>query len=106
MIISFIVWSIVAIIFLGIGISCRKSKETIVLFTFAEPPKVRDIKQYNNAVSKLWFAAAGVLELLGIPFLFLEQKFPECFSIMLGVVILLLVMIIAYFNIEKKYRIR
>ena len=41
MILGFIVWSVVAIIFWGIGISCRKSHEAVGFFTFDQPPIVK-----------------------------------------------------------------
>lgn len=36
MVIAFIIWSIVAALFLGIGISCRKSNEAVGFFTFVK----------------------------------------------------------------------
>ena len=62
MIIAFIIWSIVAAVFFGIGISCRRSSEAVGFFTFVKPPIVDDIRHYNNAVSVLWFVAASVFE--------------------------------------------
>ena len=61
MIIGFIIWSIVTVIFLGIGISCCKSNEAVGFFTGSQPPVVEDVKCYNNAVSKLEFVVAIVL---------------------------------------------
>ena len=37
---GFIIWSICAAIFGGIGISCRKSREAAGFFTFVKPPVV------------------------------------------------------------------
>lgn len=105
MMIGFIVWSIAAIIFLGIGISSRKASEPVSFFTFIKPPniKIENIKQYNNAVSVLWIAAAGVLELTGIPLLFLKQNSPVFILVSFAVVILILAMMVVYLQIEKKY---
>ena len=47
MIIAFIIWSIVATIFLGIGISCRKSSEAVGFFIFVKLSVVDNIRQYN-----------------------------------------------------------
>ena len=63
MIIAFVIWSVVSVIFLGIGISCRKSE---------------------NAVSMLWFSSAIFFEILGIPFLFLGQNSPLFIPIVFG----------------------
>lgn len=104
MIIAFFIWSIVAAIFLGIGISCRKSSEAVGFFTFVKPPVVDDIRHYNNAVSVLWIVAAVVLEMMGVPFLFLEQNSPVFILIIFAVILLIIVMILTYIKIEEKYK--
>lgn len=48
--IAFMIWSIVAVIFLGMGISCQKSGEAVGFFTFVKPPAVNDIRKYNHAI--------------------------------------------------------
>lgn len=104
MIIGFIIWSLVAAIFLGIGISCRKSTEAAGFFTGCKPPEVKDIKKYNHAVANLWFISAAVYEVLGIPLLFLEQNsagfIPVIFATVWGVII----MVVVYLKIEAKYK--
>lgn len=104
MIIAFIIWSIVAAIFSGIGISCRRSNEAVGFFTFVKPPVVDDIRRYNNAVSVLWFVAAVVLEIMGVPFLFLEQNSPVFILLIFAVIILIIVMIVTYIKIEGKHK--
>ena len=104
MIIGFVIWSIVAIIFFGIGISCRKSHEAVGFFTFVKPPVVEDVEHYNNAISILWFIAAGVLEIIGIPILFLKQNSPLCIPIIFVVIVGVIAMVIAYLKIEEKYK--
>lgn len=104
MIIAFIIWSIVAAIFLGIGISCRRSNEAVGFFTFVKPPVVDDIRRYNNAVSVLWFVAAVVLEIMGVPFLLLEQNSPVFILLIFAVMILIIVMMVTYIKIEGKYK--
>lgn len=104
MVIAFVIWSIVAALFLGIGISCRKSNEAVGFFTFAEPPTVEDVRHYNNAVSVLWFVAAVVLEIIGLPFLFIEQNSPLFFLLIFAVMILIIVMMVVYIKIEGKYK--
>lgn len=104
MMIAFIIWSVVAAIFLGIGISCRKSSEPVGFFTFTNPPIVEDIKRYNNAVSVVWFGAAVVLEIIGIPLLFLEQNSPVSILLIFAVLILVIAMMVAYLKIEGKLK--
>lgn len=104
MIIAFIIWSIVAVVFLAIGINCRKSSESVGFFTFVEPPKVGDVNNYNKAVGKLWFVVAILFELIGVPFLFLKQHSPYFILLTLEVMFLVIAMAVVYLNIEKKYR--
>lgn len=96
--------SIVALVLLAIGISCRKANEAVGFFTFVKPSKVENVKDYNIAVSILWFVAAGVIEILGIPMLFLEQNSPLFIIVTFAVVILVIVMMVAYIKIEAKYK--
>lgn len=104
MIIVFMIWSVVAVMFLMIGISTWKSKEAAGFFTFVNPPKVKDVMRYNHAVAKLWFAAALLLEILGVPFLWAEQNSPLFIFVILGVVILVIAMMIVYIRVEAKYK--
>lgn len=76
MVIGFIVVSIVALVLVAIGINCRRANEAVGFFTFVKPPTVENVKAYNIAVSILWFVAVSVIEILGIPMLFLEQNSP------------------------------
>jgi len=104
MIIAFAIWTIVAVLFLGIGINGRKSKEAVGFFTFQKPPVVTDVKKYNRSVSMLWMIAAVLLEILGIPILFLEQNSPMFIPVIFGVAALMIGMIIVYLRIEAKYK--
>lgn len=104
MVIGFIVVSIVAFVLLAIGISCRKANEAVGFFTFTKPPEVENVKDYNIAVSILWFVAAGVIEILGILMLFLEQNSPIFIIVLFAVVILVIAMMVVYIKIEAKYK--
>ena len=104
MIIAFVIWSVAAVIFLAIGVSAWKAKEPIGFFTFVNPPKVKDVGCYNHAVAKLWFVAAIIFEILGIPMLWSEQNSPRFIFIILGVVILVIAMAIVYTKVEAKYK--
>ena len=105
MLIAFIIWSIVAVLFFVIGIVGRKSKEAVGFFAFVKPPEVKDVNKYNHAVSALWIIAAVVLEIIGVPFLFLEQNSPYAILVIFGVVVLSIGMMIAYLRIESKYKV-
>lgn len=102
--IAFIIWSIVTVIFLGIGMSGQNSKEAVGFFTFVKPPVVTEIAKYNRSVSRIWIVSAVILEILGIPFLFFGQNSPVFLFVIFGVVILLIGMMIVYLKVEAKYR--
>lgn len=104
MIIAFIIWSIVALMFFVIGISGIKSKEAVGFFTFVKPTVVTDVCGYNRSVSILWIIAAIIFEILGVPFLFLEQNSPIIFFTVLGVVVWIIGIMIVYLRIEEKYK--
>lgn len=104
MIIGFIIWSICALIFCFIGVGCWKSEEAVGFFTFVKPPEVSDVNRYNHAVSILWIVSAVLMELLGIPILFIEQNSPVFLIMVFGVVVLVIGMMITYSRIEAKYK--
>lgn len=104
MLIAFIIWSVVAVLFLGIGIVGRKSKEAVGFFTFVKPPKVTDLNKYNHSVSILWIIVAVIFEIIGVPLLFLEQNSPMFIFVIVGVAALSIGMMIAYLKIEEKYK--
>ena len=102
MIIGFVIWSIVALTFVSIAISTYRAEEPVGFFTFVKPPIVKDIKKYNKAVSVLWLVFAIILEVIGIPFLFLKQNSPLFLVMILGVVALVIGLMIAYLRLESK----
>ena len=105
MLFIFVVYSICAVLFLGIGLRARRAKEAVGFFTGVEPPTVYDIEKYNRAVSRLWVVAAGILEmLLGIPSLFIGQNIPAMLLLVFGTVAWVFGIIIVYLRIESKYR--
>ena len=103
-IIGFAIWSIVSIIILCIGISAWNSKEPVGFFTGVKPPEVKDIRKYNHSVALLWIAYALLIEILGIPLLFLEQNSAGFIPIIFGVVIITIGLIVAYLKIERGHR--
>ena len=102
MLIGFVIWSIVSLIFVGIGISARRAKEPVGFFTGVKPPVVKDKVKYNKAVSMLWFVYAILLELLGLPLLFLKQNSPGFVISILGTVFISIGLAIAYTFILAK----
>ena len=101
---GFVIWSITSVIMLGIGIWSYRSEKPVGFFTGTKPPDVKDAKKYNHAVGLLWFAYAVLLELLGIPLLFLEQNSAGFIPVFLGTIAITIGLMIGYVMIEKKHR--
>lgn len=104
MMLGFAIWSLVGLIIVLIGRGAWKSKTPVGFFTGTKPPEVTDVKGYNHAVAILWFIYAGVYEILGLPFLFLQQNSQGFVPIIFGVLIATLGLILGYVRIERKYR--
>ena len=104
MIMGFVIWSIVFAIMLGIGIWSYRSEKPVGFFTGTKPPEVKDAKKYNHAVGILWFSYAVLLELFGIPFLFLEQNSAGFIPVYLGTIVISIGLMVGYVVIEKKHR--
>lgn len=103
--IGFLVLSITVSVFVIIGIFCLNSKNAVGFFTRTEPPKIEpeNIKRYNRAVSILWFVFATLFEIVGLPLLFVEQNCPIAIFMLLGSMILVITMILAYLRIVDRY---
>lgn len=90
--------------FFIIGIVCRKAEKPIGFFANAEPPKVKDVRKYNDAVSLIWFYGGGVMELLGVPLLFCRQNSPVFIISVIGAVFTVIAMAAVYMMTEDKYK--
>lgn len=106
MIIGFVIWSIVSVIFLGIGLNCRKQKEAVGFFTFVKPPTVdaENVKRYNCEVSRMWIVFTIVFEVIGVSMLYAEQNSPIVVFMIPVSMWLVIVTMIAYIRIEDKYK--
>ena len=104
MIIGFVIWSITSAVMLGIGIWSYRSKEPVGFFSGVKPPEVKDTKKYNHAVAILWFVYAVLLEILGIPLLFLKQNSAGFVLPLIGTVLISIGLAVGYTFVEKKHR--
>lgn len=104
MITGFIIWSLVSVILSSIGISAWISKKPVGFFTGVKSPEVKNTEKYNHSVAALWFAYAILIEICGIPLLFLEQNSAGFVPVIFGVVAITIAVCIVYLRIEKKYR--
>ena len=105
MVIGFVIWSVCSMIFIVIGIDCWKSQNAVGFFTFTKPPMIKEenVKKYNHAVSILWFIFAVLLEAVGLPLLFINQNSPVFVLMIFEVIVLVIALIIAFIQIERKY---
>lgn len=104
MILGFVIWSIVCVILVFIGAFSWKSKDEVGFFAGVKPPRVSDVKKYNHSVAILWFVYAILMEITGIPLLFLEQNSAGFVPVILIVVVITIGLVIVYTRIEKKYK--
>lgn len=104
MVVAFIIWSIVALIFVVIGIVNWRSKTEVGFFTGVEPGKKKDIVGYNHAVAKIWFFYATILEIIGLPFVFIPQNSIMAVVVMLAVVLLTIGIMVVYVKVDAKYK--
>ena len=102
--IAFVIWSLVSAVLFGIGVSAWMSKKPVGFFTGVKPPEVKDTKKYNHSVAVLWFVYAVFIEICGVPLLFLEQNSVGFIPVIFGVAVITIALLIAYLQIEKKYR--
>ncbi len=104
MMIGFIIWSLVALIFVGVSIWAWKAKEAVGFFAGVKPPEVKDVKKYNHSVSILWLVYSVLLEGLGVPFLFLKQNSAWFVIPYIGTVVITIGLVVAYNIISTKNR--
>lgn len=104
MIIGFVIWSAVSLLLLGIGIWTRRSEKPAGFFSGIKPPEVSDVRQYNRAVSAIWFTYSVLFELLGIPLLLLRQNSGGFVWSILGVVFITITLPVAYSRVLSKYQ--
>ena len=104
MIAGFIFWTAIALAIAVIGIIAGRSKKASGFFAGVNPPEVTDVVKYNRSVGILWIVYAVLLELFGVPLLFMKQNSAGFAVSILGVVFISIGLAIAYTLILAKYR--
>ena len=104
MIVGFIIWSSVAVLLAGIGISTWNSRKPAGFFAGIQPPQVKDVQKYNHSVAILWFIYAVLFGLLGLPLLFLRQNSPGFILSILGVPFITIALVVAYNRILERFK--
>lgn len=103
-IIGFIIWSIVGIIFMGIGISSFFSQKAVGFWANAKMYEVNDVKKYNHAVGKLWILYGVIFIILGLPLLS-GQNSPFILLSIIGIMMETIALMTIYtLVITPKYR--
>ena len=102
-IVGFIIWCLCGLLFAGIGIYAWFSQKPMGFWAGAEVFEVIDVKKYNRAVAKLFFAYGAVFMLLGLPLL--TDNTALMLVSMLGVMAeSIAIMVIYTVVIERKYK--
>ena len=104
MMVGFIIWTAVALAIAVIGIIAGRSEKPSGFFAGVNPPEVNDVVKYNHSVGTLWVVYAVLLELFGVPLLFLKQNSAGFVISILGVVFISIGLVIAYTFVLAKYR--
>ena len=104
MMVGFIIWTAVALAIAVMGIIGWRSKKPSGFFAGVNPPEVNDVVKYNYSVGTLWVVYAILLELFGVPLLFMKQNSAGFIISILGVVFISIGLVIAYTFILTKYR--
>ena len=99
--IAFIIWSLCTVIFLVIGIISFRSEKPAGFFAGVNPPEVKDVKKYNHTIGILWFIYATLMELTGLPLIFIEQNSAAFVPVILCPMAITIGMMVAYYKIEK-----
>lgn len=100
---AFIIWSLVGIIFIGLGISNFYAKGVVGFWSNIPAPEIEDMKHFNRAVGWMWIVFGIVMIVLGIPLLS-GQNSPYVFLSVAGVVIEIIALMIIYTRLVLKYQ--
>jgi len=99
-----LVWVVCALLFCFIGFRSGRSETPAGFWANANPPKVRDVRGFNRAVARLWYAFAAMFTLCGVPLLFTEQNGLPVLITLLAAPLSVLILMIAYTRIERSFR--
>lgn len=102
--VGFIIWSLVAFLFIGLGISNFYAKQVVGFWSVTPAPEVEDIKGFNHLVGWMWIIYGILMVLFGIPLLFITKNSLWMVVPIGGVVIETIVIMIIYIRLELKFK--
>lgn len=104
---GFVIWAAFGLMIAGFGVAAYVSKKPAGFWANVKAPQqneITDVKEYNHAMAKLFFAYGFVFILLGLPLLN-EQNTPWILISVLGVMAETIVTMVCYtLVIERKWR--
>ena len=98
---GFVIWSLLAVFFIGMGVYACFSKKAVGFWANAQVMEVTDIKRYNFAMAKLFGIYGIVLLLLGFPLL-AGQNSPWIIISILGVMFATITAMIIYTTVIER----
>lgn len=108
-VITLCIMCLVALIFIGLGISQYRSKKPVGFYSGEKPPKkeeLTDVKAWNRKHGVMWFGYGVMLILSGVLFLVVDNE-TVCMIIMFGIMIGGLIgLFVGDYWLRKKYLIK
>ncbi len=105
--IAFIIFFLCGSIFLAIGINAFYSKKQQNFWSSGKMPKVNDIKKWNHALGKLFFAYGISLIFTGISFLLpIKSNLNNAIVLTLAIGGMPIIILIYIKIIEPKYKVK
>ncbi|MCM1496324.1 MAG: hypothetical protein NC089_11075 [Bacteroides sp.] len=104
--VAFIIWSLVGILFIGLGICDFHAKQVVGFWSIIpapEIPEIEDKKHFNRAVGWMWVIFGVLMIVLGIPLLS-GQNSPYVFLSVAGIIIEIIAIMIIYTRLVIKYQ--
>ncbi|MCI8669562.1 MAG: hypothetical protein HFI34_08600 [Lachnospiraceae bacterium] len=103
-ILGFILWCVFSIMFLGLAAFSWFSKNPVGFWANADVCEVRDVKEYNHALSRLFGIFGIVTIVLGIPLLAGQNSAWVLLSVAGVMIESIIAMAVYTLVIEKKYK--
>lgn len=103
---AFVIWTLMGIIFVGMGIydMCSKKEQPFGFWANAKTLPMQDVRGYNKALGKLWCAFGIGFILIGLPLLSDRNSALVMIPILGAMAEAIITMAVYVTVIEKKYQ--